>query len=166
MASGDTYNLTTVPTPANRSALALMIDVQLPPNFTPAAMKIQADVINAPSISGYGAGWISIGSEKISVSVVIGSRGERFNWSCERFEDLTAEHFAQLAALGTELIVFGSGEHIRFPEAACIKPLIDQQIGIETMDTHAACRTYNILAGEDRHVALAVLLEAGSGEGH
>ena len=162
MASGDTYNLTTVPTLANSQTPTLMIDALLPPNFTPATMKIQADVIKAPSISGYGAGWISIGSEKISASVVIGSHGERFNWSCQRFEDLTAAHFAQLAALGTELIIFGSGERIRFPAAACIKPLIDQQIGIETMDTQAACRTYNILAGEDRHVALAVLLEASS----
>jgi uncharacterized protein len=126
-------------------------------------MKIQPDVINAQSISAYGAGWISIGSEKINTSVVIGSHGERFEWSCQRFEDLTAGHFAKVAAMHTELIIFGSGQRLRFPQAACIKPLIDQQIGIETMDTQAACRTYNILAGEGRHIALAVLIEPGLG---
>lgn len=123
-------------------------------------MKFQPDLIRVQSISGYGPGWVSVGSEKISTSVVIGSHGERFDWACQRFEELTAEHFVQLAAMNTELIIFGSGKHLRFPQNAWIKPLIDKQTGIETMDTQAACRTYNILASEGRHVALALLLEA------
>ena len=126
-------------------------------------MKIQPDFISVQSISGYGPGWISVANEKISSSVVIGSRGERFDWVCQRFEDLGPEHFAQLAALDTELIIFGSGNRIRFPLTAWITPLIDKQTGIETMDTQAACRTYNILAGEGRHVAVALLLETTSG---
>jgi uncharacterized protein len=123
-------------------------------------MKLHPDVISVQSISGYGPGWVAIGSEKIGASIVIGSRGERFSWNCNCFEDLSTAHFAQLAAMGTELIIFGSGEHLRFPRPDWIKPLIDKQTGIETMDTQAACRTYNILAGEGRHVTLALLLEA------
>ena len=126
-------------------------------------MKIQPDLISVQSISGYGPGWIGVGNEKISTSVVIGSRGERFDWACTRFEDLSVEHFAQLAAMDTELIIFGSGNRIRFPLTAWIRPLIDKQTGIETMDTQAACRTYNILAGEGRHVAVALLLETTAG---
>ena len=126
-------------------------------------MKIQPDVIKVQSIRGYGPGWIDVGNERITASVVIGSRGERFNWACDRFEDLTATHFAQLAALGTELIIFGSGNRIRFPDTTWIKPLIEKQTGIETMDTQAACRTYNILAGEGRLVAVALLLETTTG---
>jgi uncharacterized protein len=122
-------------------------------------MKFQPDSISVQSISGYGPGWIGLGNEKITASVVIGSRGERFNWACNCFEELTAEHFAQLAALNTELVIFGSGSRIRFPQTAWIRPLIDKQTGIETMDTQAACRTYNILAGEGRNVAVALLLE-------
>ncbi len=122
-------------------------------------MKIQPDSIDVQSIRGYGSGWIGIGNEKITSSVVIGSRGERFAWDCKRFEDLGAAHFATLAALDAELVVFGSGDLIRFPPANWIKPLIDKQIGLETMDTQAACRTYNILAGEGRHVVAALLLE-------
>ena len=126
-------------------------------------MKMQPDFIGTQSISGYGPGWIGIGIEKINTSVVIGSRGERFHWACQRFEELSPDHFAQLAALNTELIIFGSGNRIRFPQANWLKPLIDKQIGIETMDTQAACRTYNILAGEGRCVAVALLLETPSG---
>ena len=86
--------------------------------------------------------------------------GERFDWQCARFEDLTAAHFEQLAQLQTELVIFGSGERLRFPSAALTRALIECQIGIESMDTQAACRTYNILAGEGRHVAVALLMES------
>jgi uncharacterized protein len=122
-------------------------------------MKIQPDSSNAQSISGYGSDWVSIGQEKITASLVIGSRGERVEWLCEKFEDLGEEHFLLLAGMNTELVIFGSGHRLRFPKAAWLKPLIDKQIGLETMDTQAACRTYNILASEGRHVALALILE-------
>ena len=126
-------------------------------------MKLQPDIISAQSISGYGPGWVAIGRDRISTSVVIGSGGERFDWACQRFEDLRPEHFAQLADMGVELVIFGSGNRIRFPQAEWIRPLIERQIGIETMDTQAACRTYNILADQGRRVALALLLEASPG---
>ena len=126
-------------------------------------MKIQPDFISAQSISGYGPGWVAIGHEKIRTSVVIGSGGERFDWACQRFEDLRPEHFAQLADMGVELVIFGSGNRIRFPQAEWIRPLIEKQIGIETMDTQAACRTYNILSDQGRRVALALLLETSQG---
>jgi len=122
-------------------------------------MKIQPDIISAQSVSAYGPGWIAIGKEKVVNSVVIGSRGERFDWDCRRFEDLGEAHFAQLAVLDAELVIFGSGHLIRFPPASWIRPLIQKQTGIETMDTQAACRTYNILAGEGRRVVAALLLE-------
>jgi len=123
-------------------------------------MKFQPDTINVQSISGYGLGWVSVGKEKISTSLVLGSRGERIEWSDTRFENLGQAHFAQLAALNPELVIFGSGVRLRFPKPEWLKPLIEMQIGIETMDTQAACRTYNILAGEGRHVVVALLIES------
>jgi len=121
-------------------------------------MKIHPDSISVQSIKGYGPGWVQVADQKIIHSVIIGSRGERLNWQCERFEDLTRAHFDQLAQLKTELVIFGSGERLRFVNPALTQALIDQQIGMETMDTQAACRTYNILAGEDRCVAVALLM--------
>ncbi len=123
-------------------------------------MKLQPDIISVQSISGYGPGWIGVGGEKITRSVIIGSGGERLTWGCNCFEELGTEHFAQLADMNAELVIFGSGKRIRFPQAAWIKPLIDKQTGIETMDTEAACRTYNILAAEGRRVVAALLLES------
>ncbi len=126
-------------------------------------MKLQPDRLEVQSILGYGPGWVGLGSmgvaEKIERSVIIGSRGEKLDWDCARFEDLTPSHFAQLAALQPELIIFGSGAKLRFPAPSLMQALMSKRIGIETMDTLAACRTYNILAGEGRHVIAALLIE-------
>ncbi|MBT9476240.1 Mth938-like domain-containing protein [Polaromonas sp.] len=127
-------------------------------------MKLQPDHLDVQSILGYGPGWVGLGrngiAEKIEHSVVIGSGGEKFDWNCAHFEKLTAEHFALLADTRPELVIFGSGARLRFPPPAFLRVLMAQRIGIETMDTLAACRTYNILAGEGRRVIAALLIEA------
>ncbi len=125
-------------------------------------MKLQPDQFDVQSISGYGPGWIGVNGEKIENSVILNSTGERIAWDAARFEDLTPEHFARLAQVDAEVIIFGSGSRIRFPQAAWLKPLMVRRVGVETMDTAAACRTYNILAQEGRRVAVALLLEQPS----
>jgi uncharacterized protein len=122
-------------------------------------MKLQPDRSDVQTISGYGPGWVGVDGEKIAHSVIISSAGERIAWPSRSFEELDAEHFAQLAKLDVEVVIFGSGSRIRFPRAAWLAPLMARRIGLETMDTAAACRTYNILAQEGRSVAVALLLE-------
>ncbi len=123
-------------------------------------MKLQPDKSDAQSLTAHGPGWVAINNEKVEGSVVVGSRGERFEWHCSSFDEIGPAHFAQLVSLGAELIIFGSGNRIRFPQPAWLQPLMAQRTGVETMDTAAACRTYNILAGEGRHVVAALLVES------
>ena len=125
-------------------------------------MKLQPDQFDVQAISGYGPGWVGVNGERITHSVIVASSGERIAWRAARFEDLGPDHFEQLARLGIEVAIFGSGSRIRFPKPAWLKPLIDVHVGLETMDTAAACRTYNILAQEGRRVAVALLLEDGA----
>jgi len=122
-------------------------------------MKLQPDRSEVQSISGYGPGWVGVDGEKITHSVIISSAGDRIAWAGARFDELDANHFAQLALVQAEVVIFGSGLRLRFPKAAWLEPLIGRRIGVETMDTAAACRTYNILAQEGRSVAAALLLE-------
>jgi len=126
-------------------------------------MKLQPDRLDVQAILGYGPGWIGLANqgvaEKIERSVIIGSHGERQDWNCPQFKDLTAAHFEQLCLCRPELVIFGSGDRLRFPAPALTQSLMAMRIGIETMDTLAACRTYNILAGEGRHVLAALLIE-------
>jgi len=126
-------------------------------------MKLQPDRLDVQSILGYGPGWVGLASQgvadKVERSVLIGSRGERLDWPCTRFEDLNPRHFEEIAALRPELVIFGSGSRLRFVPPAFLNSLMSLRIGIETMDTLAACRTYNILAGEGRHVIAALIIE-------
>ena len=121
-------------------------------------MKLQPDRSDAQVVTGFGPGWVGVGGEKITHSVVLGSAGARLPWP-GRYEDLGPEHFQQVADLGVEVIIFGSGSRLRFPKPAWLAPLAAKRIGIETMDSAAACRTYNILAQEGRDVAVALLVE-------
>ena len=123
-------------------------------------MKFQPERSTTQTISGYGPGWIGIDADKVTHSVIVGASGLREAWPCARFEDLTPAHFAQLAELDAELILFGSGNRNRFPPAAWLAPLMARRLGLETMDTAAACRTFNILAAEGRNVVAALVLEA------
>jgi len=122
-------------------------------------MKLQPDKSDVQSISGYGPGWVSVDGEKITSSVIISSRGDRIAWASGSFRELREEHFARLAEVDAEVVIFGSGSRIRFPQPAWLQPLVARRIGVETMDTAAACRTYNILAYEGRSVAVALLIE-------
>ena len=80
-------------------------------------------------------------------------------WHAASFEALGADHFARIAALKPELVIFGSGARLRFPAPALLRPLIDAGIGVETMDTAAACRTYNVLLAEGRSVVAATAFQ-------
>lgn len=126
-------------------------------------MKLQPDRLDVQSILGYGPGWVGLGhqgvAEKITHSIVIGSRGEKWAWNCARFEQLTEAHFSMLAQTQPELVIFGSGARLRFAPPQFMRALMSRRIGVETMDTLAACRTYNILAGEGRQVIAALLIE-------
>jgi uncharacterized protein len=123
-------------------------------------MKLQPDRIDTLSVTGYGPGWIGVAGEKVMRSVVITSLGEQFDWDCANFSELTSAHFARLADLSVELVIFGSGAKLRFIQPAWVSPLMQRGIGMEAMDTFAACRTFNILAGEGRKVAAALVVEA------
>ena len=81
------------------------------------------------------------------------------DWNALDFAHLTAENFSQLATLGVEIVLLGTGSRQRFPHPRLTAALGAARIGLEVMDSKAACRTYNILVAEERRVALALLFE-------
>jgi uncharacterized protein len=128
-------------------------------------MKLQPDRFDTQAITGHGLGWVAVNGETVRHSLVVSARGDRLDWQAAQFEALTAAHFEQLLDLRPELVVFGSGQRLRFPPPALLRALVGQNIGVETMDTPAACRTYNILAAEGRRVVAALLVEVAEAEG-
>ncbi len=75
------------------------------------------------------------------------------------FEQLAEQHFEALLALQPDVVLVGTGARQRFARPALYSALTTAQIGVDFMDTAAACRTYNILAGEDRAVIALLFIE-------
>ena len=122
-------------------------------------MKFQPESTNGVNVvSRQEAGCVWVGSVPFRHSLLLPWTGEPQDWTLANFEDLRAEHFARIAALQPEVVIFGSGPRIRFPHPSLTRALIERRIGMETMDTAAACRTYNVLVTEGRSVAMALLI--------
>jgi uncharacterized protein len=123
-------------------------------------MKLQPDRMEVQSVTGYGPGWLAINGERHTTSLMITSGGMRQPLKARSPAELTPADFASLADWPVELVIYGSGSKLQFPPAAWLAPLMARRMGLETMDTEAACRTYNILAGEGRPVGALLLLSA------
>lgn len=123
-------------------------------------MKLQSDPHSGVNtITGYGDGYVEINQTPYAHAVLLSSDGAITEWPVQSFESLEADHFAQMVALGPELILIGTGSKQHFPKPELLRALILAKIGFEIMDSQAACRTYNILVGEGRRVVLALIVE-------
>ena len=123
-------------------------------------MKLQAERMEGSNaISRHGPDGVAINGVEHTQSVVVPWVGEVLIWDAANFDALTVAHFERLAALKPELVIFGSGARLRFAKPHLLKPLFDARIGVETMDSAAACRTYNVLLAESRAVVAALIFE-------
>jgi uncharacterized protein len=124
-------------------------------------LKLQpdrADGVNA--ITRHDPSSIWVGNTPFTYSVLVPWQGSVLAWPPRSIQELQTEHFEQALAFQPELLIFGSGTRLRFISPALYRSLIERRIGVETMDTAAACRTYNVLAGEGRAVMAALIIEA------
>src|SRR5262249_19424716 len=103
--------------------------------------------------------YVEINLERHTGSIIVLPEEPVIAWPVSSFEALAPEHFALLIEPAPEVVIFGSGERLRFPHPRLTSALAAQRIGVETMDFKAACRTYNILMAEGRKVAAALLIE-------
>jgi uncharacterized protein len=92
--------------------------------------------------TGHGEGYVAINNHRYQQPVVVMAGEVRTDWAAKDFTALTATHFEYFLELHPSLY----------------RELVRARIGVEFMDTPAACRTYNILVTEDRKVIAAVLL--------
>jgi uncharacterized protein len=108
--------------------------------------------------TGHGPGFVRLGIVEYRENVVVTPEKIITGWAPNGFDALIAEDFAAIAALKPEVALFGTGATIRFPHPRLTRALTEARIGLEVMDTPAACRTFNILAAEGRRVVVAILL--------
>jgi uncharacterized protein len=108
--------------------------------------------------TGHGAGYVSVNGRRHTRPIVVGAEGVRTDWPATDFASLDASHFGYFLELKPEVLLLGTGAKQQFAHPDLYRTLTEARISVEFMDTPAACRTYNILAAEDRKVIAAVLL--------
>ena len=122
-------------------------------------MKLQAERPQGQyAITAYGPGFVTIDTRIHRHSLIVGHDRLLAEWPVSSVEALSAEHLSGLDQ-GCDVILLGTGARQRFPQRAVLQPLLAKRIGVEIMDTAAACRTYNILLAEGRAVVAALIVE-------
>jgi uncharacterized protein len=110
-------------------------------------------------VQGYGTDHITINEQDYHASLVVTPDRIIPNWGPTGIDQLGDEQIATLMADRPQVVIIGTGERQHLPEPRAYAELMSHGIGVEIMDTGAACRTYNILVGEGRRVAAGLMLD-------
>ncbi len=80
------------------------------------------------------------------------------DWPVQNIDEITAESISPIIELDPEIVILGVGGKMLLPPVKINLLFQKYNIGLEVMDTAAACRTYNFLLTEGRNVT-AVLFQ-------
>jgi len=122
-------------------------------------MKFHLQTPTSNLVTGTGPGWVRIGNDEHRQSLVLTGDTITPGFAPDGFDALTEADFERLLATSPDIVLLGTGATQRFPHPRITAPLHRAQVGLEVMDTRAACRTYNILVAEGRNVAAALIIE-------
>ncbi len=123
-------------------------------------MKLHADNTQQyQTVTGYDETGVEINAIHFGHSLVVMPEEPPQAWDVTSFDQLTPAHFQQILARDPQVVILGTGKNQRFIHPRLVADLTAKHIGVECMDSQAACRTYNILMAEGRKVALALVIE-------
>ena len=111
------------------------------------------------TVTGYDQSGVEINAQRYDYSLVVMPESPPRAWHAATFEALTEQHFAAILADAPDVVILGTGARQRFIHPKLTAALTMRRIGVECMDSQAACRTYNILMGEGRKVTLALIID-------
>lgn len=111
------------------------------------------------TITAYYDDAVEINAVRFDYNLVVMPEVAPTAWPVASFDALTPENFAQIEAANPDVVILGTGKRQRFIHPRLIANLTARRIGVECMDSQAACRTYNILMTEGRRVALALIFD-------
>ncbi len=113
---------------------------------------------NRKLVNTYGKGFIEIGLQRVETGLFLHESELIFDWMETDSKTLSVESFTPILDKKPSILILGTGPKLVFPEPRVIAGLFKHGIVLETMDTSAACRTYNVLASEGRSVAAALMI--------
>jgi len=110
------------------------------------------------SIRSYSSGSVEVSNKVYHESIIIMPKGSIQPWQPQTYQQLTASHFEIIAEFKPQIVLLGTGNKLILPSRELRLAWQKMSLVVEYMDTAAACRTYNLLITEDRHVIAALLL--------
>ena len=122
-------------------------------------MKLQlATSTGHKFFTAHGPGYVAVSGERFERPIVVTPERVLRDWPARDFSTLDEHHFAYFLDFMPEVVLLGTGSQLHFPHPRLYQALTGAGIGVESMDTPAACRTFNILMAEGRKVLAAILL--------
>ncbi len=112
----------------------------------------------AHAILACASGEVRLRDRTVRGSVIITRDAVLEGWQPPAPEALSLDDFARLLPLAPEVVLLGTGDSQRIPSPGLYAAFAARGIGLEVMDNRAACRTFNLLLGEYRDVAVALML--------
>ena len=109
-------------------------------------------------VRGYVPGQLRVNDRTHTASLILTATALIEPWRPTSAADITSADLEPLLGLAPEVVLLGTGAGQRFPGPEVLRILHEQRIGIEVMDTAAACRTFNVLVAEGRAVAAALIV--------
>lgn len=109
------------------------------------------------AITAYSEGEIRMRERVFRASLIANRDTVIVEWKAAAVERLSIDDFGQLLELAPEVVILGTGRQQRMPPPELFAAFAARGIGLEVMDTGAACRTYNLLLSEYREVAIALI---------
>jgi uncharacterized protein len=109
-------------------------------------------------IRAYTPGHIRINEQILTHSIIITPQQLIKNWSPQVATELSREAFSPIEQLQPHILLIGTGSKLVLLKIEIYGHLINLGIGVEIMDTSAACRTFNALSAENRDVAAALII--------
>lgn len=110
-------------------------------------------------IKAYEPGRIQVNEQVYTQSIIVSPLVLITDWKPQIISELAEEHLGIIFELQPAILLIGTGSKIHFPPIDIYGDLINHGIGVEIMDTSAACRTYNVLTAEDRNVVAALIIK-------
>jgi uncharacterized protein len=122
-------------------------------------LKLQlAQLGDTNLFTAHGADHVMVNGERYGHSVVVLAEEVRSDWAAPGFDQLAEAHFEYFLDFRPDVLLLGTGATQRFPHPRLYRALTEAGVGVESMTTPAACRTYNILVAEGRRVIAAILI--------
>lgn len=122
-------------------------------------MRFTADTVSTLNfVRAYSANEVIVGERVLRSSVIVAANTLIVDWPPRSVAELTEDHLVAVFALGAEVVLLGTGAQQTFPAPRILAAAARAGVGLEVMDTPAACRTYNVLLQEERRVAAALML--------